>query len=344
MKNRTKLIIVMVVVVILSIIFVNTAPNITDKSGSGSSADEQTAENASGATAEIVKEDPERYGKPHIKAQITTVGTEDYNMIPKDTDITPTVEITLTPESIETKKSNITDDIKKEAKENADSINSTNTPTPTKSGTPLIPTVKENFPTLVINTETPTPVNKVITPVPSVKINVPTPYAKEKTPTPTTKISTPIPSLKVSTPIPTIKINTPTPTETPHICTSFEQISKTVTVPMQIVDVDKGPYDEEILTDQVYWCMSCGKSEYDLGYRTYDMETGKTIWEDYDGFVDHVHICWAATGKGGSWNDFKQQVIAVIHHDHCYGKEIIPAHEEIVHGRKCTFCGSEYWE
>ena len=62
-------------------------------------------------------------------------------------------------------------------------------------------------------------------------------------------VATSIPSIKVSTPIPTIKINSPTPTETPHICTSFEQISKTVTVPMQIVDVDKGPYDEEILTD-----------------------------------------------------------------------------------------------
>ena len=295
----------------------NLTPCITDKSGSGGS-EEDLIKPASGTTAEPEKD-------VVTQAPSVTQTAESNKSDDKEDEIALSEQDVITSEVIASR----TEDDNKKA---ADKTEKTNTP---------IPTVKVN---------TPIPSTLAVTPIPTVKSVSPTPTDKPRTPTPTTKVNTPVPTEKVSiptqkinTPVPTVKINTPMPTSTVHVCSSFEQISKTVTVPMQIVEVDRGAYDEEIVTDQVYWCMSCGKSEYDLGFRTYNMETGETIWEDYNGFCEHCEYCWIKTGKGGNWNDFKQQVINVVHHDHCYGKDVIPEHEEVVNGKKCTICGKEYW-
>ena len=209
-----------------------------------------------------------------------------------------------------------------------------------------LPTKKQEPPAEPIISVTIVPTEKpliTITPLPTQK-----PVVTEKA-----EAVTPIPSITL-TPKPTITTiprttstskptETPVPTITTHICSDYETITKTLTIPQTREWVDFGAFDCEVYTDQVFWCTSCGKSEYDLGYRTYDMETGETIWEDYDGFVDHVHACWAETGKGGSWNDFKQQLINVIHYDHDWGWQIVPEHKETVYGKKCTICGAEYW-
>ncbi len=306
-------------------------PCITDKSGSGGS-EEELVKPASGTTAE-----PEETDTKHQDVRKSNFEEKDTITLPPS--VTQKNESDKSGDkpdkTVHSEKDVITPEVKpttceEDNKETAENAEKTNIPTPT------------------VNTPVPSPFTD--TPVPTVKSVSPTPTEKKETPTPTIKVNTPVPTEKVSIPTqkvstltPTVKINTPVPTSTVHVCSSFEQISKTVTVPMKIVDVDKGPYDEEIITDQVYWCMSCGKSEHDLGFRTYNMETGETIWEDYKGFCEHCECCWIKTGKGGTWNDYKQQVINVIHHDHCYGKEVIPEHEDVVYGRKCIVCGEEYW-
>ena len=289
-------------------------PCITDKSGPGGSK-EDLIKPASGTTAEPEKD-------VVTMAPSVTQTIESNKSGDKADEIVPSGQDGITPEV----KTTAVVDNNKEAEE------------------------KTSMPTPEIKVNTPVPSPLADTPVPTVKSVSPTPTVKTITPTLTIKVNTPVPTEKViiptqraSTTTPTIKTSTPTPTETVHVCSAFEQISKTVMVPMQIDTIDRGPYDEEIVTDQVYWCMSCGKSEYDLGFRTYNMETGETIWEDYNGFCEHCEYCWIKTGKGGNWNDFKQQVINVVHHDHCYGKDVIPEHEEVVNGKKCTICGKEYW-
>ncbi|MBP3238384.1 MAG: hypothetical protein J6M24_04730 [Lachnospiraceae bacterium] len=217
------------------------------------------------------------------------------------------------------------------------------TPAPTKTEAAKISGMVIITPTPLLKAETtPIPV-KSVTPILTTKAD-PTPVpVKSDTPTTAARKNNPTPTCSISPPAPVVKADTPTPTASVHVCSEFETISKTITVPMTFIEVDRGPYDEEVICDQVFWCTSCNRSEYDLGYRTYDMLTGRTIWEDYDGFCEHCSECWHKTGKGGSWNDFRQQVINVIHYDHCWGKEVVPEHEEAGYGRKCTVCGEEYW-
>ena len=88
----------------------------------------------------------------------------------------------------------------------------------------------------------------------------------------------------------------------------------TITVPVTIKEPEHTEWDEEIWID-VHYCKYCGKSDYDLGYASFNSENGEFLGlRDWAGFADHCYDCPPEDEWGLAGYRSGRELINVIHH------------------------------
>lgn len=112
-------------------------------------------------------------------------------------------------------------------------------------------------------------------------------------------------------------------TESPYITantsvsdtiSSEETTEPTEAIPTPIKEPEYLEWDEEIWID-VHYCKYCGKSDYDLGYVSFDSQTGEFLGlRDWSGFTDHCYDCPPEDEWGLAGYRSGKQLINVIHH------------------------------
>ncbi len=114
-----------------------------------------------------------------------------------------------------------------------------------------------------------------------------------------------------------------TVTESPYITantsvsdtiSSEETTEPTEAIPTPIKEPEYLEWDEEIWID-VHYCKYCGKSDYDLGYVSFDSQKGEFLGlRDWSGFTDHCYDCPPEDEWGLAGYRSGKQLINVIHH------------------------------